>query len=68
MFVASFGKPLTAQNVKRISINNEPFLARPNLTGLNPDYQFVISLDVVEVVVSFVIYLIASVFQTKQKT
>lgn len=36
-------------------------------TVLNPDYQFVICLDVVEVVVSFVVDLITYVFQTKQK-
>ena len=36
-------------------------------TVLNPDYQFVICLDVVEVVVSFVVDPITYVFQTKQK-
>lgn len=51
VFVAilSFGKSLTAQNVKCAIFFNQPCLARPRFIDLNPDelcYQpFMVSLD-----------------------
>ena len=48
-YFSSFGKPLTAQNVKCAILFNQPCLARPRFIDLNPDelcYQpFMVSLD-----------------------
>ena len=44
-----FGRPLTAQNVECLSLNNQPSLSRPTFFYSNPSelwqYPFVVSLD-----------------------
>ena len=68
MFIAlSFNGSLTT---KYISLNNEPHLARPMLIDFNPDelsqglhhYPFMVSLDVIEIVILLMIHQVSYMF------
>ena len=47
--VFSFGRPLTSQSVRCISLNSEPFVARTRLIDLNtnelPYYEFICNFE-----------------------
>ena len=75
IFIVLLTSIVNASNqAKCISLNNEKYTTQPTLINLHPNecsqefhyYSFAVKLDVLEVVILLMTYLIKYVFQTKQ--